>query len=82
MKKLQWYSQDSIGVHPVNFHPGKDSTYGVKENGTIKTDSLFKLKESKYDGEYWVEDIYGMDCEDPDDFVDVEIVEIELTEKK
>jgi len=82
LKKLQWYSQDSIGVHPTNFYPRKDSIFASKINGEIKMDSMFTLEESKYDGEYWVHNVCGEEVEDPEHLIDVEIVELEITEKK
>ena len=82
MNKLKWYSGDSVEVYP-NFHPNKDSFYAPKRNDVLEMHRIFKLTETCCDkGTYWVEDIYGRDDVDPDDYVDVEIVELLITEKK
>lgn len=83
MKKLQWYTGDSVEVYP-NFYPSKDSIYAPKRNGEIEKNRLFRLKETDHGSmstTYWIEDIYGEDNDDPDDYVGVEIVEIELKVK-
>ena len=81
MNKLIWYSEDSVEVYP-NFYPRKDSLYAPKRNGVIETNRIFKLTDTDFDkGTYWVEDIYGDGFDEPDDYVDVEIVELEIKEK-
>jgi len=82
VNKLQWYSEDSVEVYP-NFHPNKDSTYAPKRNGVLERHRIFKLNDTGFDrGTYWVEDIYGQDNEEPDDYVEVEVVDVEIVEKK